>query len=275
MQQEPFNLEAAIIFATIVFLVLGSFIVMIMLVYRKRRNAHIIEKINIKSEFQRELLKTQIEIQEQTLNQISREIHDNITQVLSFVKINLGMINPIDEAVKVKITESRELVSQTINDLRNLSKSMSFEHISAIGLIKTIEKETDRINKSGLINATLSVEGDHYTLGSERELVLFRIFQEGLNNTLKYANAEHLKIGLQYHLNLFTLTIEDNGRGFIPETLDAENGLGLKNIKSRATLIGAMAVIHSSPGNGCQIKISLDPFEPGLYTDGSHTDRLS
>jgi len=100
---------------------------------------------------------------------------------------------------KKKILESRELVAQTIHDLRNLSKSLSFEHISRLGLIKTVNFEVERINNSGLIDVTLTINGDTYSLGEQRELVLFRIFQEALNNTLKHAGAKHLKIVLQYH----------------------------------------------------------------------------
>jgi len=271
MQQEPFSIEAAIIAVTIIFLILGAFIVMIMLVYRKRRNFHIIEKINLQSQFRQELLKAQLEIQEQTLNYISGEIHDNITQVLSFVKLNLRVAGNENQINKRKIEESRELVSQAIDDLRNLSKSLSFEHIIKLGLIKTLEIETERLNKSGLVKADLLIDGDSYSLGEQRDLVLFRIFQEALNNTLKHSGAKHLKIKLQYHSELFTLTVEDDGFGFSVETTVKNTGLGLNNIKNRASLIGAATVIDSSPGEGCCVKITLNPFKR-LYDDGNHTD---
>jgi signal transduction histidine kinase len=276
MQQEPFNLEAAIIAVTIVFLVLAAFIVMIMLVYRKRRNMHIIEKINIQSAFKQELLKTKIEMQEQTLSHISREIHDNITQVLSFVKLNLAMVGTTEEQHKqLKINESRELVSQVITDLRDLSKSLSFEHITQWGLVKTIQIETERINKSGIISVMLLIEGKPYSLGEQRELVLFRIFQESLNNTLKHSGANQLKITLEYIPELFNLTLEDNGSGFLINSLNSKGGSGLKNMENRATLIGAVANITSSAGKGCSIKVTLNPLEQHLYIDGNHPDSIS
>jgi signal transduction histidine kinase len=276
MQQEPFSLEAAIIAVTIVFLILGAFIVMIMLVYRKRRNLHIIEKISIQSAFKQELLKTQIEMQEQTLSHISREIHDNITQVLSFVKLNLAMLGDINEQQKeLKMTESRELVAQVITDLRDLSKSLSFEHIKQWGLSKTITAETERINKSGLIKTELNVEGTPYALGDQRELVLFRIFQESLNNTLKHSGAKHLKITLQYIPEMFNLTLEDDGSGFTLNASDNKSGSGLRNMENRAALIGAAATITSTPGQGCYIQISLNPLEQHLYTDGNYPDSFS
>jgi signal transduction histidine kinase len=130
MRQEPFSFEAAIIAITIVFLILGAFIVMIMLVYRKRRNLHILEKLNLQANYKHELLKAQLEIQEQTLANVGREIHDNIGQVLSFVKLSLNPANASLEQLQQKMHDSRELVAKAINDLRELSKSLNFQYFA-------------------------------------------------------------------------------------------------------------------------------------------------
>ena len=259
-----------VIAGTIMLLLLGIFIISFLFFYQKKHNVHKQEQELLQSAFRQELLKTQIEVQEQTLTNISREIHDNVTQVLSFVKLNLGMIGQESDTIKKKIDESRELVAQTINDLRNLSKSLSFEHIAELGLVKTIEIETDRINNSGLLKTILTINDDSYPLGEHRELVLFRIFQEALNNTLKHANAKHLKISLQYSEHLFNLILEDDGNGFLPGELNLSGGLGLKNMQSRATLIGAVATIDSEPGKGCCIKIMLNPLNTYIYSDANY-----
>jgi signal transduction histidine kinase len=259
MQQESFSFEAAVIAATIVFLILGAFIVMIVLVYRKRRNLHILEKLNLQSNYKHELLKAQLEIQEQTLNNIGREIHDNIGQVLSFVKLSLNPANGNVEQLQQKMRDSRELVAKAINDLRDLSKSLNFKHIGHLGLLKAIEIETERVNKSGLLQLHITVTGKPYELGEQCELVLFRIFQESLNNALKHANACNFAIGLQFNAKTFTLTLNDDGQGFAAhDKLNEFSGSGLKNIESRAALIGAVATITSSPGNGCTINLQLN-----------------
>src|SRR5476651_2013334 len=121
-----------IIAGTALLLLLGFFMVGFLLMFQKKQNKNALEKAELKSSFKQELLKTRLEIQEETLNYVSREMHDNITQVLSFVKLNLGLLgNTLDGVEKVKLNDNRELISQTITDLRNLSKSLSFEHISA------------------------------------------------------------------------------------------------------------------------------------------------
>jgi signal transduction histidine kinase len=268
------NIESLVILTTLIFLIAPGFLISYVIIYNRRKKKHAEEKENLKSTFQKELLKTQIEVQEQTLTNISREIHDNITQVLSFVKLNLGMIDNNDEGIRHKINESRELLAQAINDLRNLSKSLSFEHIVNLGLVRTIEIEANRINNSGIINTSFNVNGDICSLGQQRELVLFRIFQEALNNTLKHSGAKHLKINLQYSEVLFNLTLEDDGAGFSPGLLQNNLGAGLKNMKNRAFLIGATTNINSSPGEGCRIKVTLNPIEQQLYDDGTPANRF-
>jgi signal transduction histidine kinase len=248
---------------------ISGFIIYFIVLYRNRQLKNRQEQAALQAAFQHELLRAQIEMQDQTLNYISREIHDNIAQVLSFVKLSLAMpANTAPAERQSKISESRELISQAITDLRDLSKSLSYDHITSLGLSKTIEMEVDRLNKSGLIEASLVLEGGTYSLGSQSELVLFRIFQEGLNNALKHSGAKHLDIRLQYQPDLFNLTLEDDGNGFSPGLPDGKIGSGLKNMANRAALIGGVATIVSAPGRGCQIKVSLNPLKLQHYNDG-------
>ncbi|HZX58288.1 MAG TPA: ATP-binding protein [Mucilaginibacter sp.] len=262
--------------AALLFAVVAGFIIYFVVLYRNRQLKNKKEQEEREAAFRQELLKTQLEIQEQTFEYVSKEIHDNITQVLSFVKLSLGtMGNTLEPDKKAKVNESRELIAQSINDLRDLSKSMSFEHISSIGLAKTIETEVERINKSGLLKVFFSIEGQIYAIGEQQELVLFRILQEALNNSLKHAMAKHFKISLYYHPDLLNLSLEDDGLGFSPGSLKNKSGSGLRNMENRAALIGGKATIESAPGNGCRINISLNSFKQ-LYTDGgTHPNSLS
>ncbi len=270
------NVTILVLATVALFACITGFIIYFVVLYRNKQLKNKQEQEQLQSAFRQELLKAQIEMQEQTLLHVSREIHDNITQVLSFVKLSLAVaVKGGEEQKLIKINESRELVSQAINDLRDLSKSLSFEHITNLGLLKTIEMEAKRIHKSGIINTTLSSEGDPYPLGEQRELVLFRIFQEALNNTLKHAGAKHFKIGLQYQPEMFNLTLEDDGIGFSTGRTGAGTGSGLKNMASRAALIGAETSISSSPGNGCIIKVSLNPLEQLINPNGYNPNRFS
>ena len=100
--------------------------------------------------------------------------------------------------------------------MRNLSHSLSFERIAQLGLAKTICIEAKKLNKTGILNTSVNLLGEEYSLGERRELILFRIFQESVNNILKHAKAAgNLKIDFIYKPELFCLTINDDGKGFL------------------------------------------------------------
>ena len=261
--------------ATAFFVFLTGFIIYFIVLYQKRQGQNKVERDAMRANFRQEFLKARLEMQEQTFAHVSRELHDNVNQVLSFVKLNLAMINIKDSEQQLKINENRDLIAQVITDLRDLSKSLSFEHITKQGLVKTIENEVNKLNKSGLINASLLVEGDPYPLGEQSELVLFRILQEALNNAIKHSGANHLKISLQYIPEMFNLTVEDDGVGFLINSLDHSTGSGLINIENRATVIGAVASINSSPGRGCSVNVTLNLLQQRIYIDGNNPDRVS
>src|ERR1700753_3547089 len=243
------NVQVLVFLTAGLFAFISGYIVYFVILYRNKQFKNEKEQEALQARFRQELLKTRIEMQDQTLSQVSREIHDNITQVLSFVKLNLAMANTDDEEQRPKkIAESRELVAQAITDLRDLSKSMSFEHISRQGLVKMVETEVTRINKIGIAEAHLEITGEIISLGEQRELVIFRILQESINNAMKHAAAKDYNFVLKYTPELFTLTFVDNGRGFSPEKMDEGSGSGLRNIENRASLIGATASITSAPG---------------------------
>jgi signal transduction histidine kinase len=269
------ELYVVFISATVFFVFLSGFIIYFIILYQKRQIQHRTESETVQANFRQEFLKARLEMQEQTFAHVSRELHDNVNQVLSFVKLNLAMISNVDSEQRLKINENRELIAQVITDLRDLSKSLSFEHITKQGLVKTIDTEVNKLNKSGIIEASLSVEGDIYPLGEQSELVLFRILQEALNNAIKHSGATHLQIGLQYGAEMFNLTVGDDGVGFLPNSLDNSTGSGLINIENRAAVIGAVATVNSSPGNGCNVNVTLNLLQQRIYIDGNHPDRVS
>ncbi|MBW4890392.1 hypothetical protein KXQ82_11715 [Mucilaginibacter sp. HMF5004] len=271
MQEANQQLIVTILAAVVLLILIGVIMLLLAVYYHNNKKRHYIEKEHLKSGFKQELLKAQLEIQEQTFTHVSQEIHDNIGQVLSFVKLSLGTAVSLGDVEKdERIAESKELIARAITDLRDLSKSLSSDSFSAKGFIPAIKTEVERINKSKLIHADLKVEGTPNNPGEQTELVLFRILQETVNNTLKHANAECLNITLQYAPELLTLTIADDGLGFDKEEALSRNGSGLKNIRNRANLIGATVGIKSVVGRGSEVKVSLNPLEQP-YADRNYS----
>jgi signal transduction histidine kinase len=226
--------------------------------YSNTKNRLIREQEILKATYEQTILQAQLEIQEQTLRNVSQEIHDNIGQVLSYVSLSLDRASDLNDTQKNGlIAESRTLVNQSMNDLRDLSKSFSLDNIAANGLATTIKAEVIRLNKSRLINATLNISGDSYSAGENPELVLFRILQEFINNTLKHSRAKHLTIDLSYSTDMLVLKLADDGIGFNTESMKNKDGSGLRNIRNRAALIGAEVTSGSEIGKGSWVSMSL------------------
>jgi two-component system, NarL family, sensor kinase len=257
---EKTDVEILILATTLLLLLLGSFVIFMFLLYKKKQRLHK-EKESL---FQKTLLQSQLEIQEQTLHTISQEIHDNIGQVLSLAKLNLGTIdlnNP--NTLTQKIEDSRELVGKAIQDLRSLAKGLNTSFLTDMGLLRSIEYELDMVRKSGGFITKLNTQGTPVKLDSQKELILFRIVQEVFNNIIKHAEATELLILIKFSPGVLTITITDNGKGFDFTLLDInENpnfGLGLRNMQSRAQLVGAQFNLTSIPRIGTTVILSL-PF---------------
>jgi len=257
--QKPDSTELiiGIIAVTVLFLVLASFIVAFLLVFMRKRKEHLHERMMREAEFQKELLKAQLEIQEQTMKNISQEIHDNIGQVLSLAKMNLSKFE-IDRANSDEaVLSAKQLVSKAVSDLRDLSKTLNTDTISTIGFMKAIELELQLVEKTTGIKTEMQETGNSQTLPSQQELILFRIVQESLHNSIKHASASLLSLKANWENEKFHLTVADNGKGFDFSKNAHGEGSGLHNMKSRSKLIGAVWQLESALGKGTQIHIII------------------
>lgn len=241
-----------VILGSIFFIFLITVIVITAFLYHNRKRAYQLEVSN----FQNILLRTQLEIQEQTFKTISQEIHDNIGQMLSLAKLNLNTVD-LEQKEKAlnKLSDAKELVSKAIHDLRDLSKTLNADTIAAVGFVRAVEQELNMIQKAGAIQTKLDVQGQPQRLEPQKELILFRIVQEALHNVLKHAKASNIIVTAQYNNLLLLLQISDNGCGF--ESANDHFGSGLRNIQSRARLIGGELQIRSTKNHGTQIQINI------------------
>lgn len=251
----------AIVISTIFLLIVATGIVVLVLVHQKKQLQYFSEREQLKIKFDKEILESKLDIQEQTFKNISQEIHDNIGQILSLAKITINTMDVKDhDPLREKITASTELIGKAITDLRNLSMSLNADSILEMGLIKSMEFELDLIKKTGKFNTKLKVEGTPYSLTQQQELVLFRIFQEILHNALKHSKASEINMNITYNTFNFIMHISDDGIGFNTASIYTKKvgtSSGLRNIKTRAGVIGADIKITSEEGKGTNIKITL------------------
>ena len=245
------------IVCTLLILLLISFVTYIIYRYQQKQNAYNKDIQELKLAHETEILQTQVEIQEQTFENISREIHDNIGQKLTLAKLHLNTLNLYDP-VKAgeRLNDSVAMISEAINDLSDISRSMSSEIILNNGLISALEFEVAQLNKSSLYRIGLSVNGEPVFMEAQKELVLFRIVQEALNNIMKHSQASEIGLILHYNHEKVEMNITDNGKGFTPEE-NSKNGTGIANMMRRAGLLNGKCLVMSRPGTGTNIKIQI------------------
>jgi signal transduction histidine kinase len=248
----------ALLIGVLVLIILVCFIIAFIMFYQKKRSAHVTEINTVKLKFHQTLLQSQLEIQEQTLQHISHELHDNLGQVASLIKINLNtlQLNDTDKATE-KIENTKELTRQLITDIKTLSVSLSSDRIAQTGLAKALEIEAERLNKTGQFEAGFVQEGNMPAIDNDKAVILYRMAQEALNNMVKHSGAKHIIVLLNATENLFTLALSDDGIGFNIDEQIKNGGAGLLNLQNRAKLINAQLSIQTAPGNGTRITIEL------------------
>lgn len=254
------NLPGLLVLATLVFLIAPCFLLVYIIIYNQRKKRHHTEKVAMKLAFEEEIVKTQLEVQEQTMQTVGADLHDSIGQLLSLTALTLGSIELEDLGkIQNKIDAAIDLTGRSIKELRQLGRLLHGEQAIAAGLDKAINQEITWIERSGRYKV-------HYEYNTQpagerdadKDLFVFRIVQEVLNNIIKHAEATEISIKLNYTALQMQLTIADNGRGFEPELLSPDKkGMGLHGMRKRASIIGGELKIISSPGNGSVLEIFI------------------
>lgn len=250
------NVAIFIIACSVLIAFLTGFITFIVYRYQQKQNAYFQTLEQLKISHENELLQSQIEIQEQTFSNISREIHDNIGQKLSLVKLHLNTLQPSpDQPSNATISESIKMIGESILDLSDISRSLSSEIILNNGFINALEFEVNQLNKPGMYSIRLTVTGEPVFLEANTELILFRIIQEALHNIIKHAAATQILMDLYYREETLVLTIKDNGKGFVEEISSPKNGI--TNMTRRAKMLNGSCVVESAAGAGTTIHIEI------------------
>jgi two-component system, NarL family, sensor kinase len=255
-----------IYFVTIIGIILGlllvGFIVTILFLYQRRQQRQEQELEKVKDMYEREALRSQLEIQENTFKTIAQELHDNIGQMLSVTKLSLSVL-PIDEkhAAFDQLKSSQQVLNKAIADLSNITKGLHSDRIAQVGLLESIQFELYALKNAGIVQVNFQQEGIEAEFNEQKSIFLFRIFQEAVNNALKHAAATEISVLMNYKEDGFVMEIKDNGKGFDLEqkqqSATSYSGVGLKSMFNRAKLIGANMAINSEPGRGTVILIEL------------------
>ncbi|UKT64600.1 sensor histidine kinase [Pedobacter mucosus] len=243
------------------FFVLFVVAIMVYIKKYKQRKSEYLDEIRVTNEIhQKELLTTQLEIQQATMQQIGRELHDNIGQKLTLVSLYTQQLvheNKVPQESK-RIEQVYQIINSSLQDLRSLSKNLTNDNINENEIVTLIQDEVNHINALKKCRVTFDHNFENINLALIKKNVLLRVAQEFLQNSLKHANCSMITIQLYTALEVFlTLKIQDDGVGFDLANITA-NGIGLKNMKKRAEIIGGQFKLESTINYGTTLTIILN-----------------
>ncbi|MBP0905087.1 histidine kinase [Mariniflexile gromovii] len=239
-----------------VLVIITSLVIIFFIVFQKRKNKLLLDRIKQQQAFEAEITQAQTETQEQTLKNIGWELHDNIGQLLSFANMQLSILKmQVADDVKEKFKDTSEAIKESLAEVRALSKTLNNEVVLNIGFEKSITNELNRLKKMKFTSAELKIIGNKVDFKDRKhEIIIFRILQEFLSNSVKYSEAKNLNVILDYQPNYLIITATDDGKGF--DINEIEKGSGLINMKSRASLINAHLELTSQPNEGVKLMLN-------------------
>lgn len=244
----------------IVLLMIG-FIVIMILSNQKKKLVQQQQLETLRSDFEKDLLQTRLEIQETVLTNVAMEIHDNIGQVMLLVNVNNSILQTmqLQESASGILKENKQYLSKAMEDISQLSRSLHTDRISEIGVFRAIRSELELLAQKNIFKITIDdqLQPQDKELPKEAHIILFRMYQEIIKNIIKHAGADSIIFSVSKTGNSLLIRIEDNGKGFVQNDNDTtpSNGVGLRSLTSRAELIRARFSIQSALGKGTTVSI--------------------
>lgn len=243
-----------IVYFIVVILFLVSFAIIFFITFQKRKNTLIHEKLEAEKSYERALVQSRLEIQEQTLKNVSWELHDNIGQLLSVASMQINILSGlIDPPLQTNVRDIKEVVSSSLHEVRALSRSLNSEVVEYAGLEASVRGELSRFERLNIIKTSFVLSEDPFEIPQKDAIILFRILQESFSNVIKHSKATHLDVEFRYSENELFINTTDNGKGF--DLKEVKKSSGLINMKSRAKLIKTDFNLNSSEGNGTSLSL--------------------
>lgn len=248
---------ASLILFNIFFVAFIGGIIVFVRQYRIKKKIHEEELKMIDLLHKQELLQMQAEIQKETMKHIGREIHDNVGQKLTLSSLYLQQLNYENKAPNIEenINTINEIINESLNDLRRLSKSLTDDVIEQSTIFELIENEISKINDLKPFKIVLknNVKQDDFTY--QTKSILLRVVQEFLQNSIKHAECEQVIIELSIIKSDLVVFLKDDGKGFDTKAIQSK-GIGLRNMKKRIEMLkGTFDVKSNSEGTSLNVKI--------------------
>lgn len=199
-------------------------------------------------------------IREEERTEISREIHDDLGQALTGLRMDMSWLNnrlaKTDEKIAHRLKAMMELTDATIHKVRKISTDLRPGILDDIGLAAAIEWHGSDVGERSGIQFTFDLMED-LVLDEQRSTAFFRIFQESLTNVIRHSKAKHVHVSLRREGNVIVLSIEDDGKGIAPHEISNPRSVGILGMKERAAVFGGEVSIIGVQGKGTTVKVRV------------------
>jgi len=256
---EPTISEFTIMFsiATIGMLVLAIAIVFFVLFYQRKMLENKLKQHRIEAEYKQKMLQAALESQENERKRLAADLHDGIGAMLSTIRLRLGTLARTEGAPKENIDQTNTMLDDTINSVRRLSRDLLPSTLQKFGISHAIKELCEQNTLVSGLPILFSEKGTPQEKQPRDQLMIFRIVQELINNSMKHAQPTVIQVALDWERN-FKLLVTDDGSGFlVDEVNQSSKGLGMFNMENRARLLNANLSFHPIQPKGTLAKLEI------------------
>jgi two-component system, NarL family, sensor kinase len=263
--------QFALIFslATVGMLVLAGFIILFVVFYQKKMIQEQLKRQQLELDFQQQMMEATMESEENERRRLAGELHDSVGGMLSTIRVGLSSLSKQLPDPRV-IDQSKLMLDDTLSSVRRISLDLMPPTLEKFGLVPALRELCERFQATALIPIEFEESGSIREIDSKRELKIFRIVQELMNNAIKHSQATVIRIYVVAE-NELKIIVEDDGIGFDPSQKFGASpngsGLGLYNMQNRSRLLGARLDFDAQVKKGSKITLAV-PYET---TEGIHS----
>ncbi|HSL89076.1 MAG TPA: PAS domain S-box protein [Ignavibacteriaceae bacterium] len=223
------------------------------------------ERLRRSSKLLRELAIHIQSVREEERTMIAQEIHDELGQVLTALKIHITLLskklNKDQEPLKEKINSLLDLIDSSVESVQKIATKLRPGILDELGLNAAIEWQSEEFEKLTNISCSLLLPKDELNLDAEKTTALFRIFQEALTNIARHSSANKVSVTLMKHHTNIYLEIKDNGKGITNDQIKDFKSLGIHGMKERAIVFGGDVIIEGISSKGTLVKVQIPAYE--------------
>lgn len=241
-------------------LLLAVLVVLFLLIYQKRIVSQENRLQKLENERQQMLLKATIEGQERERKRLAKELHDGIGSLLSGLSLNLKFQKNQEVGNSAQgefLTEACAMVDDSITHVRRMSHNLMPVTLENFGLVSAISECIQPVRKMSELTVEFKAPEERFDANDDIELGVLRVVQELVQNTIKHAEANKIKLELTCSNHELCLVYHDNGIGFEMDAVNKSHGIGLKGIESRVLNLGGTLNIKSEPGKGVDVAVQI------------------